>query len=153
MSKKEPKGDYPVGYGKPPKQHQFPKGYSGNRKGRPKGTNNIKTDLEEELKEQIEINDGGKVKRVTKQRLLIKAQVNKGIKGDNKAGSTILNLKLKFDELSAAATENGVPMDPDEQETLEILKKRLLRRASGRGPKAPDDNDGGGNESGQGNNT
>lgn len=138
MPKKQPKGDYEIGYGKPPKQHQFPKGFSGNLKGKPKGAKNVKTDLEEELREQVEINDGGKVKRVTKQRLLIKAQVNKAIKGGDKAAAIILNLKLKLDELGAEAKAAGVQLDPDEQDVLDALTKRLLRRASAIDPKPSD---------------
>jgi len=35
--KKLPKGDYPVGYGRPPKSNQFQPGQSGNLGGRPRG--------------------------------------------------------------------------------------------------------------------
>ena len=50
--------DYEVGYRKPPKHTQFKEGQSGNPAGRPKGTNNLKTDLIEELGEQILIREG-----------------------------------------------------------------------------------------------
>jgi len=49
--KKKPSGEYEVGFCKPPKEHQYSKGTSGNLKGRPKGAKNLKTDLLEELGE------------------------------------------------------------------------------------------------------
>jgi hypothetical protein len=55
--------DYPVGYGKPPASTQFRKGQSGNRSGRPKGTNNLKTDLLEELREKVTLKEGERTKR------------------------------------------------------------------------------------------
>ena len=41
--------EQPVGYGNPPKESRFKKGQSGNQRGRPKGSKNLKTDLAEEL--------------------------------------------------------------------------------------------------------
>jgi Family of unknown function (DUF5681) len=40
MAKSDPKGEYEVGYGKPPAAHRFQKGQSGNPKGRTKGSKN-----------------------------------------------------------------------------------------------------------------
>jgi len=40
MAKSDPKGEYEVGYGKPPAAHRFQKGQSGNPKGRTKGSRN-----------------------------------------------------------------------------------------------------------------
>ena len=43
-----------VGYKRPPKHTQFKPGQSGNPRGRGKNTRNFKTDLVEELREQID---------------------------------------------------------------------------------------------------
>ena len=44
---------YEVGYGKPPKQHRFKKGQSGNPRGRPKGAKSSKSTLPEERLKDI----------------------------------------------------------------------------------------------------
>ena len=41
--------EYEVGYGKPPKDSQFKKGESGNKRGRPKGVKNLKTEVDAPL--------------------------------------------------------------------------------------------------------
>ena len=72
---KESDGGYEVGYGKPPKHTQFEPGQSGNPRGRPKGTKNLKTDLMEELGEKILVREGEQARRVSKQRAVVMALV------------------------------------------------------------------------------
>jgi len=105
MSK--PKGDYEVGYRKPPTKSQFKPGVSGNPKGRKKGTLNLKTDLEQELSERIRIREGDQDKTVSKQRAMLKALMSKSLKGDARAVSILVMLIGKFfvEELSEVQTD------------------------------------------------
>src|SRR5581483_2766479 len=51
-----PKGA--VGYGRPPKQHQFKPGQSGNPKGRPKGAPTLQEIMAKEATKHIKIKQG-----------------------------------------------------------------------------------------------
>ena len=62
--KKKPTGDYEVGYGKPPKEHRFPKGRSGNVSGRPKSKKSGLTDISGLLNEPVKVKAGGKVREM-----------------------------------------------------------------------------------------
>lgn len=55
----------PVGYANPPASHQFKKGKSGNPKGRPKGSKNLSTMIEETLFSKVSIREGGTSRQVT----------------------------------------------------------------------------------------
>ena len=79
-----------VGYGRPPEEHQFRPGQSGNPSGRPKGARSFKTDLRDELGEVISISDGNKTIEVTKQRAIIKTLLSMAIAGDPRAIATIV---------------------------------------------------------------
>jgi hypothetical protein len=132
MSK--PKGDYEVGYRKPPTKSQFKPGVSGNPKGRKKGTLNLKTDLEQELSERIRIREGDQDKTVSKQRAMLKALMSKSLKGDARAVSILVMLIGKFfvEELSEVQTDLA-------SSDLEIIDDFLKRRtAAGGGQSSPE---------------
>jgi hypothetical protein len=57
--------DYEVGYGRPPKKHQFKPGRSSNPKGRPKGAKNEATIFNNILNRRIEIRESGKRRKIT----------------------------------------------------------------------------------------
>ena len=60
----------------PPQASQFKKGQSGNPGGRPKKPDSWRDLAAEELQEMIVITEGGKQRRITKQRAIVKRAVN-----------------------------------------------------------------------------
>ena len=76
---------YSVGYGKPPKQHQFRRGRSGNPKGRPKGVKNTLTLLREILDRQVEIRTGSLVRKISVREAVLTRFAESALKGDIKA--------------------------------------------------------------------
>jgi Family of unknown function (DUF5681) len=88
---KQTRDTAPVGHKRPPKEHQFQPGQSGNPNGRPKSTRNFKTDLREELSECISIREGDRDISISKQRALIKRLVASAIEGDARSIATLMS--------------------------------------------------------------
>jgi hypothetical protein len=120
-------GDYEVGFGKPPKHTRFKPGQSGNPRGRPKGTKNLKTDLMEELAEKILIREGDHARQVSKQRALLKALLTRGLKGDVRAANLVLSMMMRLLDTGEEALDDVEDLRPDELAILEAYKERVTR--------------------------
>src|SRR5580704_7516686 len=108
--------DDKVGYGRPPTHTRFVKGRSGNPKGRPKGTKNFQTDLSAEFEETIPIREGSRVRRISKQRALIKTVMSKALKGDTRAAEVLV--RWHAIDRADPATENDEALSADNKELL-----------------------------------
>jgi hypothetical protein len=115
--------EYDIGYGRPPQAHRFRKGVSGNPKGRPGGTRNLKTDLLEELAERILVKEGETALKISKQRALIKTLAAKALKGDTRAATLVLTMVWRILE-----KEPPPEQEVDLSETDRAILNEFLRR-------------------------
>jgi len=116
---------YDVGYGKPPANHQFKPGKSGNPKGRPKGIKNLSTDLEEELNQKISVTEAGQKTETTKQRAMIKTLFAKALSGEVRAADVLIKLTLGLEQSRIASGQAEV-LDDEDLAILESFKAKVL---------------------------
>jgi hypothetical protein len=125
----------PIGYGNPPEHGQFKKGRSGNPSGRPKRAPKIEADVCAELAQTITINEGGRTRRITKQRALIKGHTARAIKGDARSAKLILDILARTvveeaggdGEARLTATEKQIVEDYLEAQVEQRLAQRKER--------------------------
>jgi hypothetical protein len=110
-----------VGYGRPPKQHQYPKGVSGNPKGRPKRdpaavSNIIKTTLSA----PIQYRERGRTKTVTRTEIGLRKLVENAISGDLTAAAALLEYRIQASRYGDIGVERvevtgGLPRTDDQE--------------------------------------
>ena len=106
----------PVGYKSPPEHTRFKKGQSGNPRGRAKGQCNLKTDLKAELREVVQVNEGGVPRRMTKQRVFVKSLLARAIGGDGRAVAALLDQIHRLDLQAELPPE--VPLAAEDEALL-----------------------------------
>jgi hypothetical protein len=94
-----------VGYKRPPKNHQFKPGASGNPKGRPRGQRNVANIMQELFNRTIPVREGHKARKVTTAEAMIRVLVNKAGQGDAKALSELLDILHKTGRTNAITDE------------------------------------------------
>jgi hypothetical protein len=116
-----------VGYKRPPREHQFRPGQSGNPSGRPKGARNFKSELREELSELVTVRDGDREIEVSKQRALIKSLVAAAIDGNQRAAASVLAMCVRM--LTDAEDDEAIESVED-RDIVEAFTKRKKRVAA-----------------------
>jgi hypothetical protein len=118
----------PVGYGQPPLASRFKPGTSGNTKGRPKGSKNLKTLIREAMTASISIQEGEKTRRVTKLEGVVLRQLQSALKGSDRAALAVIKMahQLRFLEDSESATAETA-LSPEEERILNELLARTRK--------------------------
>ena len=118
--------EYKVGYGKPPKHTQFPKG-NGPGKGKPKGAKNLKTIVNLVTGAKVSTKINGKVKKISKLEAALHQLVNKAAGGDLKAIEKLIALYERY-----GPEEQSVLPSPEETKVdLETLQNYLAMKKFG----------------------
>lgn len=114
-----PAPDYEVGDRRPPKHSQFKPGVSGNPRGRPKGSINLRTRVTQQLRKVVTVTRNGRQVKMCKADLIAHQIVDTAAKGDLKAA--VLAVRLD-DEASIVASRAST-----DEETFELPNRENLR--------------------------
>lgn len=135
--------DYKVGYGRPPKEHQFRKGQSGNPKGRPQKKGIETVDVLGILDESVDVRVNGKRRRLSSFELSVRSLAKMAMT-DLGAADEFLSLCEKYGLIKTPPPDprdHGVVMIPlswDHDEFLEMLNKHGAPPWPGPRPGLPD---------------
>ncbi len=120
---RENKKEYEVGYKRPPREYQFKPGQSGNPKGRPKKNKSFVEDIKDEMNELIQIQEQGKIKKITKQLALVKRLITDALSGKASASKLLFPVLLSKDFEEKDFEED---LSQEDQAILEDYIKRSI---------------------------
>jgi hypothetical protein len=116
----------PVGYGRPPKKHQFKPGQSGNPRGRPKGAMSTDALVRKILDGKLDLRIGGAARKVSVREAILTRFTEFALKGNPKAAAFLLH---RYDS-AAAQPGDDVGTDREMHDTIDFYVKRYLQRTS-----------------------
>ena len=127
--KKQPKGNYNVGYCKPPVAHRFKHGNKANPKGRGKGSKSRKIVIQDVMFEPVTVREGELTRQMSALEAVLKKTLSKALAGDNKAAITIIGIAQKEGILTPAQEQ---AVDDFSETDLAIMRdvRRRLEAAS-----------------------
>lgn len=124
--------NYAVGYGRPPRQHQFKRGQSGNPRGRPKGVRSEADILAKLLNKKIPIQDRGRVRHVSVLEAVYVRVAQNGLKGDLRAAAFLLNRMAAVAQNRSGETPE---MNEDDRVVLESFVAQIINSQKNGGSK------------------
>jgi uncharacterized protein DUF5681 len=126
-----PKDSYAVGYCHPPKHTQFPKGRSGNPKGRPKGSQNVSTVFRRVARQRVKVTGKGVSRSMTKLEATVTQLSNQAASGESRAIRDFLFWLRQLEEPVQGDPAHLGPQEVDRSVMESILKR--IRQSEGLG--------------------
>jgi hypothetical protein len=111
--------------GNPPKDTQFKTGTSGNPKGRPKGSKNLRTLIMEAARDHVTATVGGRTREISKIQATTMQLATKAASGDHAAMSKLLDWIDDIETQAAAARPSQFPLSEVDVEVLRAAYERM----------------------------
>jgi hypothetical protein len=131
-------GKFEVGYGKPPKEHRFQKGQSGNPKGRPRGSRNLPKPVDpvqqptdnlilEEAYRPVTIREGDKVIELPAIQAAVRALAISAMKGSRLSQRALAELVRQVEDRKASEhlTNLENAFEYKQKWTAELERRRI----------------------------
>jgi len=122
------KPGYTVGYGRPPLSSRFKPGTSGNAKGRPKNSKNLKTLIRQAFTAKISIREGSSNRRVSKIEGVVLRQLESALKGQDRAAMAVVKMAMQMGFLEDAQPETAETVTTTDEEIMQQLLAIQKRR-------------------------
>jgi hypothetical protein len=122
---------YNVGYGKPPKANQFPKGRTGNPRGKRRGEENIISAFKRVVSKRVKINDGEKIRTITLAEAVLLKNISAALQKNPFAMGNIFRLAEEAGEFVdfTEAKQVGRPIAvPEKNATMEEFLAQFGRK-------------------------
>jgi hypothetical protein len=113
--------DDEVGYGKPPRAHQFRSGVSGNPAGRPRGAKNEETILRELLHHKVALNERGKTRKIILLEAILRKVAEDSLRGNIKSVGFLLNRYYA----AAAGSSIDAEISEDDKTVLDAFLRKF----------------------------
>lgn len=116
-----------VGYGRPPREHQFRRGESGNPRGRPRGAKNESTILRGIMQRKIKNRSSESVRTISVLEGILLRITDDALKGNVKSAAFLLN---RFGSMVSGELECS-DLTEDDREILETYARRVRAKRTG----------------------
>jgi Family of unknown function (DUF5681) len=116
------RADDEVGYGRPPREHQFKPGKGGNLRGRPKGAKSEATILRGLLNRKIDVRQDGRLRKITVFEAILLRFTEEALKGNTKSATFLFN---RYAATQAEESALGDQVSDDDREILEAFVRRF----------------------------
>jgi hypothetical protein len=111
------------GYKKPPEAARFKSGQSGNPRGRPKGSRNFKTDLNDLMSKRITVREDGETRHISRQEAILLSLFSKAARGDVRAGAALMNMVIKLNPETVEQHQSADVSENDQRIIEDFLRR------------------------------